>query len=56
MIEDTELKMRYAKKKPYGEYLKKNSVELKERPQVTNLLSQHSSIVSYPIDRIFFLG
>lgn len=31
MIEDTELKMRYAKKKPYGEYLKKNSVELKDR-------------------------
>lgn len=54
MIEDTELKMRYAKKKPYGEYLKKNSVELKERPQVTKLLSQHSSSLSCPIDRLFY--
>lgn len=31
LIEDSELKMRYATKKPYGEFLEKNSVELKER-------------------------
>nr|ATC20501.1 symbiodinium glutamate synthase [Tridacna squamosa] len=31
LIEDTELKMRYATKKPYGDFLKNNSVELKDR-------------------------
>ena len=31
LIEDNELKMRYAKKQPYADFLKTHSIEIKDR-------------------------